>query len=83
MTESCAPVPIKDVISPIYIKLPQSAKPIEAKLLAGNQGDLGALVTLDKASNEIIGGDRHPAAGGQHRRPLGRRSELCHSRAPF
>ena len=35
------------------------------------------------ADHEPPGGDRHPAAGGQHRRPLGRRSELCHSRRRF
>jgi MFS family permease len=35
------------------------------------------------ADHEPPGGDRHPAADGQHRRPLGRRSELCHSRRRF
>jgi len=35
------------------------------------------------ADHESPGGDRHPAAGGQHRRPLGRRSELCHCRRRF
>lgn len=47
------PILSKDVVSPIYIKLPEDARPIEAKLLGGKFGDLNASVTLDKDNNKV------------------------------